>query len=248
MDYEKFQKVLGHIEDKNHHNKGIGTLSEKTMHSVLKQYFEPNEEYQEVALDGYYADIFNESGVIEIQTSQLYKLRKKLSVFLKQHPVTIVYPCVSNKWILWVNPDTKEVCDKRKSPKHDTMYDALCELYKIKMFLKNPNIKIKFVLLDVNEYKMLDGWNDTKKKGASKYDKIPIGIRNIVSIEQQEDYAQFIPCNMKEPFTSKDYAKAVHVSSKTAGAALHILHYMGIVKRTGKKGNAYLYELDRQNH
>ena len=41
------------------------------------------------------------------------------------------------------------------------------------------------------------------------------------------------------------YAKAIHVSSKIASTVLHILHYIGIVKRTGKKGNAYLYELDR---
>ena len=113
------------------------------------------------------------------------------------------------------------------------------------MFLKNPNIKIKFVLLDVNEYKVLNGWNDTKKRGAAKYDKVPIGIRNIVSIEQQQDYVQFVPHDIKMPFTSKDYAKAIHVSSKTASMVLHILHYIGIVKRTGKKGNAYLYELNR---
>jgi hypothetical protein len=245
MDYDNFQTALKYVACKKNHYKGIGTLSEKTMHSVLKQYFEPNEDNQEVALNGYYADIFNESGVIEIQTSQLNRLRDKLSIFLSHYCVTVVYPCLYNKWILWMNADTKEICEKRKSPKHCTQYDAFCELYKIKMFLKNPNIKIKFVLLDVNEYKVLNGWNDTKKRGAAKYDKVPIGIRNIVSIEQQQDYVQFVPHDIKMPFTSKDYAKAIHVSSKIASTVLHILHYIGIVKRTGKKGNAYLYELDR---
>ena len=49
------QKIIG----KSHNDKGIGTLSEKTLHAVLKAYYEPDEDKHEVALDGYYADIFN---------------------------------------------------------------------------------------------------------------------------------------------------------------------------------------------
>ena len=33
--------------------RGIGTLSEKTLHAVLKMYYEPDEDNHEVAIDGY---------------------------------------------------------------------------------------------------------------------------------------------------------------------------------------------------
>ena len=75
---EAKEKIIG----KSHNDKGIGTLSEKTLHAVLKMYYEPDEDNHEVAIDGYYADIYNEHGIIEIQTRQLNKLRDKLSVFL----------------------------------------------------------------------------------------------------------------------------------------------------------------------
>ena len=47
---------------------GIGTLAEKTVHAILKNYYEPREEKQEVPLAGYVADIFTGQEVIEIQT------------------------------------------------------------------------------------------------------------------------------------------------------------------------------------
>ena len=98
IDYNAFNEARERIIGKAHNDKGIGTLSEKTLHAVLKNYYEPDEDKHEVAIDGYYADIFNDSGIIEIQTRQLNKLRDKLTVFLEEYHVTVVYPCAYNKW------------------------------------------------------------------------------------------------------------------------------------------------------
>ena len=108
-DYEAFVNAKDKIIGKAHNNKGIGTLSEKTLHAVLKLYYEPDEDKHEVAMSGYYADIYNDKGIIEIQTRQLNKLRDKLSVFLQDYHVTVVYPLPFNKWLSWVNPDNGEV-------------------------------------------------------------------------------------------------------------------------------------------
>lgn len=227
--------------------KGIGTLAEKTMHSVLKLYYEPDEDKHEVALEGYFADIYNEQGIIEVQTRQLNKLRDKLAVFLNLYPVTVVYPCPYNKWLRWVDPDTGEISDERRlSPRHYSEYDAFYELYKIKMFLKNPNLRIHLVLMDVEEYRYLNGWNDTKKKGSTRCDRIPLGIDRIVKIEEPEDYMMFLPIELPDTFTVKDYAECCHISRDAAGTVLNILYYMGTVRRVGKNGNAYLYEVAGQ--
>jgi hypothetical protein len=244
IEHEKFLNAREKIIGNSHNDKGIGTLSEKTVHGVLKNYFEPNEDNQEVALDGYFADIYNEQGVIEIQTRSFNKLREKLSVFLNHYPVTIVYPMPYNKWVAWINEETGETSGKRKSPRHFNEYDAFFELYKIKSYLTNPNLKLKLVLMDMEEYKLLNGWNDTKKKGATRYDRIPLGICKIVSIDQPEDYMQFIPYELDTSFTSKDFAKACKINEKTAGLVLNILFYIGTVKRKGRKGHSYLYEIN----
>ena len=54
---------------------------------------------------------------------------------------------------------------------------------------------------------------------------------------------QFIPPCLIEPFTVKEFGKEAHIPEKKASIVLNILYYMELVKRVGKKGNAYLYEI-----
>ena len=169
-------------------DKGIGTLSEKTLHAVLKMYYEPDEDNHEVAIDGYFADIYNEHGIIEIQTRQLNKLRDKLSVFLNEYQVRVVYPMPYEKYLSWIEPETGDITSRRKSPKRCSMYDAMFELYKIKAFLKNQNLKVTLLLIDMEEYKLLNGWSYDKKRGSVRYDRIPVGIRKIVELDCPQDY------------------------------------------------------------
>lgn len=245
-DYEAFVNAKDKIIGKAHNNKGIGTLSEKTLHAVLKLYYEPDEDKHEVAMSGYYADIYNDKGIIEIQTRQLNKLRDKLSVFLQDYHVTVVYPLPFNKWLSWVNPDNGEVQGRRKSPRHFTEYDAFYELYKIKGYLKNPNLSINLVLMDMEEYKLLNGWSYDKKRGSTRYDRVPVGIRRIVKFDRIEDYMQLVPADLKEDFTVKDFAMAAGVSVEASRYTLNILNYLEIVKRTGRVKNGYVYNVTEE--
>ena len=61
---------------------GIGSLSEGSLHHLLKFYFEPDADRHEVGVGRYFADILNEDGIIEIQTRALYRLSPKLDAFL----------------------------------------------------------------------------------------------------------------------------------------------------------------------
>ena len=221
---------------------GIGTLSEKTLHAILKNFYEPDEDKQEIPIDRFVADIFTGQEIIEIQTGQFNRMRDKLTCFLKEYPVTIVYPVARERWLHWIDEETGEVSKGRKSPKKGNEYSAFVELYRIKMFLTEPNLKIKIVLLDMDEYKILNGWGKQKKNNASKYDRIPNRFVEEVCIERKEDYLQFIPYDLPEPFTSKEYAKAIKCNDRVAGVALNLLNHLEVVKRVGKKGNAFLYE------
>ena len=245
-DYEAFVNAKDKIIGKAHNNKGIGTLSEKTLHAVLKLYYEPDEDKHEVAMSGYYADVYNDKGIIEIQTRQLNKLRDKLSVFLQDYHVTVVYPLPFNKWLSWVNPDNGEVQGRRKSPRHFTEYDAFYELYKIKSYLKNPNLSINLVLMDMEEYKLLNGWSYDKKRGSTRYDRVPVGIRRIVKFDRIEDYMQLVPADLKKDFTVKDFAMAAGVSVEASRYTLNILNYLEIVKRTGRVKNGYVYNVTEE--
>ena len=243
MDNTRFESAKDKIINADLQRLGIGTLSEKTLHAILKNYYEPDQDKHEIPIDRYVADIFTGEEIIEIQTAQFNRMRDKMNAFLPLYPVTIVYPIAREKWLYWVDPETGTISEGRKSPKKGNEYTAFTELYKIKQYLKEPNLKLKFVLIDVDEYKLLNGWGSQKKNNASKYDRIPRQIYKEVLIERKEDYMQFIPYELEDHFTSKNFGQAAHIPRELATVVLNILDYMEVVERIGRDGNGYLYRV-----
>lgn len=243
LDNDRLQRIKDSVLEGNYSQMGIGTLKEKTVHLVLKKYYEDDIDYHEVAIDKYVADICHNNEIIEIQTGNFDKMRSKLESFLKEYIVTIVYPIPHIKWLNWIDKDTLEVKSRRKSPKKGTPYQAFYELYKIKTYLKNPNLHIKIVMIDVEEYRLLNGWSEDKKKGSVRYDRIPLKIEQEIDIENVKDYMQLIPYDLPEQFTAKEYAKEAKLTPRKASSALNILSYLNIIQKIGKKGRAYLYKI-----
>lgn len=243
IDNNRFEEVKRKIIGVERLRPTIGTLSEKTMHIILKNYYEPDEDKQEIPIDNYVADIYANDEIIEIQTRQFNRMRDKLTAFLPQFPVTIVYPIPRIKWLIWIDEETGELSQKRKSPVKGNAYMAFDELYKIKMFLKDSNIRIKLVLVDIEEYKLLNGWSADKKKGSTRYDRIPLELVEEIDITCPKDYVQFIPYDLQEPFTVKQYAKAVHISAHKAQTVINVLKYVEAIEFVGKAGREYLYKV-----
>ena len=240
---ERFEQAKQKIIGIDRQRLGIGTLSEKTVHAILKNYYEPDEDRQEIPIENYVADIYSDGEIIEIQTRQFNKLRDKLQTFLSLYPVTVVYPIPREKWLIWVDEESGELSKKRKSPTKGNPYVAFIELYKIKMFLKDPNLRLRFVLIDMEEYRLLNGWSKDKKKGSTRYDRIPTQLVEEVEINCPEDYMQFVPYELEDDFTTKDFAKAAHIPVNLAQTVLNILFFVGTVERVGKQGRAYLYRV-----
>jgi len=229
------------MNDKNKNY--IGTYSEKSIHSELKNFYESDKSKQEIPVDKYIADIFNGKEIIEIQTGQFYRLKEKLDCFLKKYPVTVVYPISAEKWVCWVDAETGEIAEKRKSPKKENEYTAFYELYKIKKYLKHPNFKMILLLLEVEEYKLLDGYGKNKKNHATKFDKKPLNISRKIILEKKEDYMQFIPYDLEDGFTSVTFSKKTHISKSLGTVVLNVLNTMEVVERIGKEVNLYLYNV-----
>lgn len=243
IDVARFEQAKQKIIGVNRECQGIGTLGEKTIHAVLKNYYAPDCEMQEIPIENFVADIFTGTEIIEIQTRSFNVMRRKLDTFLKQYPVTIVHPIPHIKWVSWIDEETGEASPKRKSPKKGNPYQAFVELYKIRPFLKNENLHFKFALIDMEEYRLLNGWSRDKKRGSERFDRIPLEFVEEVCIDRREDYMQFVPFDLPEPFTSREFAKCAKIPMRLANVVLLILTDLSVVTRVGKQGNCYLYEL-----
>ena len=85
---EACYKMIGALQGQN----GIGTLREKTIHSVLKYYYAPDSAYHEIKIGSYVADICVDGEIFEVQTRNFNTMRDKLDFFLKEHDVPIKLP------------------------------------------------------------------------------------------------------------------------------------------------------------
>ena len=238
---QQFREICDEVVSGIRTENGVGTLQEKTIHAVLKNFYEPDRSKQEQKVSGFIADIFTGQEIIEIQTRGFYKLRRKLEAFLPLHPVTIVYPVTHLKWLRWVNEDTGEVSKPRKSPKVGSALSIFPELYRIKMFLPNDNLRFHVVLMDVEEYRLLNGWSKDKKKGSTRNDGIPTDLYDIVTLDTISDFAQLLPSGLPDEFTSTDLKQMLRCNKALAGVMVHILAHIGVIHKTGKKGNSIVY-------
>ncbi|MCM1267575.1 MAG: hypothetical protein NC302_06690 [Bacteroidales bacterium] len=243
MDKNAFEDAKCKVLLKQHDPHGFGTLQEKTVHAVMKLYYEPNEDYHEVPVEGFIADIYKEGHIIEIQNGNFGKLRPKLEAFLPLYPVTVVYPIPHLKWVIWMNEESGELSPKHKSPVTGNAYHAFAQLYSIKAFLKDPNLSFIFPLIDIDEYRLLNGWSKNRKRGSSRYDRMPLELFDEIRVERTEDFMQFVPIDLAEPFTITEFAKAAGIRRELAAEAVPLLTYLDILAHIGKRGREYLYEV-----
>lgn len=222
---------------------GIGTLGEKTLHAVLKAYFEPASQNREIKLGKYVADIAGENGVIEIQTRHLYRLREKLEAFLEFCDVTVVYPLCAEKYVRWLDMDTGALSPRRKSPKRATPHDIFDELVNIKYFLDNPRFTFCAVMIEAEDIRYLNGRSKDRKKGSSRCDRVPLSLIDELWFRSPDDYRELIPASLPGRFTVQQYAKACRISPDLARSELNVMCYLGHTEVTDKQGKKNIYRI-----
>lgn len=228
--------------------KGIGTKGEKSVHAVLKNYYEPFHDSQEQKIGGYIADIVGENGIIEIQTGHFSSLKEKLRTFLEASRVTVVFPVFTKKRIVTLDGETGEVKSRRTSPLKETAYEIFPNLFPIAEFLNNDNLSFIIVLLEADEIRVPPESVGRKKRHRNRLsviDRVPTALVDEICISSPRDWEKLIPCLFDEDYTTESLAKAAGISRETASAALSALFRGGVVARTGKKGNAYTYRFSK---
>ncbi|HBT64516.1 MAG TPA: hypothetical protein DEB10_07655 [Ruminococcaceae bacterium] len=241
---DTFERARSRGLSRLHERQGIGTQGERSLHVILKYWIDPDECHHEVmlGLGKMVADVFDGRRVFEIQTRNFNTLRPKLERILPEFPVTVVFPLAREKRLIWVDPETGETTKPRRSPKTGSVWDAFFELYKIKMFLCHECLTIKLVFLDIEEYRLQDGWSYDRKRGSHRMERIPYALVETVDLITPADFAALLPDDLPNEFTSADLAVVIHIPKNRASKICNILYTIGAIIRTGKKANAYLYE------
>ena len=219
---------------------GIGTLSERSLHASLKEWYREPKDELEVDVEGYIIDIVREDLLIEIQTQNFNAMKDKLMSLIPNHKVRLVHPIPRVRWVVREDLQGKEI-SRRKSPKQATVLNVFEELVSIPTLLIHRNFELE--VLEVFEEQIMrnDGKGSWRRKGWSIVDRRLVDVAESHLFSQPEDLVKLIPPDLDVPFTNTDLAKSIGCSNRIAQKFTYCLRKMNILKLKGKKGNALLH-------
>ena len=188
------------------------------------------------------ADLYDGVTVTEVQTGSFTPLRKKLVTLLDTYPVTVVHPVVRRKYLSWIDPDTGESTEPRRSPRIGSFADGGKQLIYILPLLGHPNLTVRLVLMDAEEQRIADGWGNGGKRGSRRAVLLPISVEDTLDLRCPADYAALIPAALPDKFTAQQFGKAAKMQGRHLNGTLKVLLDRGVLKRETKEGNAWIYE------
>lgn len=224
----------------------VGTQNEKLIHAVLKNYYAPYSDEQEIKIGRYFADAVSENGVFEIQTRALYRLKDKLQDFTAASRVTVVHPVECESRTVYISSDTGEVVKETPFRKANPKAKIFKELYSVREFLQNDRICIILARLKVEKrvYFSGDSLPDLRNRRTRQkclIEKIPLALVEEIILSNKTDYIErYMPDGLPEEFTKKEFCKAAKES--TLSLRLEVLRAAGAITQTGKSGKSYLYK------
>lgn len=238
---DAFRRAATTIYTHNPEKAGIGTQGERMLHAIIKHYLAPDSASHEVKIGRNIVDAMVGEHIYEVQTRRFDRLKNKLEALLPIHKITIVYPIAARKTVAWLDPKTGELSKGRLSPKKGKVQDALYELFWIREFLTHPNLSIRILLCEMQEYRTLTGSGKDKKRHAPRAERIPGALLDDLTLSSPSDYAALLPETLTD-FTTKDLASAWRVYPECARRGIHVLCELGILTYAGKRGREKLYQ------
>lgn len=226
---------------------GIGTLNEKRMHIALKRFVCADETRYEADMGKrFVADVRLEEEIFEIQTGSLYPLKAKLEYYIETSDchVTVVHPVPMKRYRIWIDPATGESQPRKRIRGISSIFGEAHELVYISDALATGRVAVRFLFIEEEEYRFLDGRGRNKKLHSTRFERLPVGLIDEAVFAEKEDYLQLIPEGLAEIFTVEEYRRAAKIIySKHAYMAVAALANLGLLEESGKKGRAKAWKL-----
>ena len=224
----------------------ISTFNEKPLHAALKAWYARPGDRLEVKVDGFVIDIVRGELLIEIQTTSLASLKRKLLTLTDSHRVRLVYPIPREKWIIKLAKDGQGAPSRRKSPKRGKMEDLFGELVSFPKLLAHPNFALDALLIQEEEIRRYDGKRGWRRRGWVTQERRLLRVEDQRRFSTPGDLGELLPSDLGEPFTTSGLAKAIARPRRLAQRMAYCLREMGEIEPVGKQGNAILYARSKE--
>jgi hypothetical protein len=227
----------------SHMVEGIGTLNEKPLHAALKAHYMQPGDQTEVKMDGFVIDIVRGDWLLEIQTRNVGKLKRKLAALAKTHQVRLIVPIAVEKWIVRVGIDGQSVEGRRKSPRRGTVEHLFVELVGIPHLMALPNFSVAAVLIREEEVRRQGLARNWRRRGWGTVERRLLAVVEERVFETSGDLAALLPRTLPDAFTAAQLAAALGQPSWLAHKMIYCLKVMGEIIPAGKVGRALIYRI-----
>lgn len=223
----------------------IGTLNEKPLHAALKSWYGREGDRFEVRVDGFFVDIVRpQEGqadlLVEIQTKNLFAMKRKLARLVETHPVRLVHPIGEEKWIVRLGDDGG-VLGRRRSPKRGTVEAIFGELVSFPRLMLHPNFTLEVLLVREEEVRVRDETVNWRRRGWATSERRLLEVVGSRVFEGPGDLLALVPASLPDPFTPVQLARALDRPAWLARKMTYCLREMGALAPAGKKGRSNLF-------
>lgn len=221
---------------------GIGLLNERPLHASLKTWCARDGDRFEVPVGGYVVDIVRDDLLIEIQTGNFPALKSKLARLVRTHRVRLVYPIVSEMWIVRPSSRGSDQTIRRKSPRRGRWEDVFRGMVSLPHVLLHENLSVQVLMIRMEETRRSE-W----KRRFRRY-RWAVESRRLLSVVDQRSFARaadwraLIPEGMRS-FTTSDLAAALDMDRDLAQMMAYCFRVAGMIELIGKRGRGHLYGL-----
>jgi hypothetical protein len=224
---------------------GINTYNENPLHAALKSYLVGDGGAFEVPVAGFIADCVHDGVLIEIQTANFGKMRRKLQSLLENHPVRLVHPIPVEKWIVRVDSSGKQL-GRRKSPKRGRWEELFKELVAFPRLLLETNLTLAVVLVKVEEVRVVGGKRRRRGQDWRRLERRLLDVVGQRLFSTPGDLVRDMPATLPSPFTTSDLARCLSMPRWLSQKMAYCLREMGAITAVGKTRNGILYALNSE--
>ena len=233
----------------------INTYNETSLHKFFKEkYAKENKGFTEVKVQNYICDIFTEdSEIIEIQTTSLYKLADKINDLHKDFKIKVVFPFPFEKYIENYS-ESGDLLSCKRSPKKNKWINIFTELIGFLPLIMEGKCSLEVVGISITE-KRIKTENPVQTKNKSRHFlknwyKAGKSLRKIIdtkTFSQKEDFIKLLKEEFQfnkidtNNFTANDIKK--YFTKRKLYLVISLLNKNGIIELTKTEKNKKFYKL-----
>ena len=236
----------------------INTYNETDLHKFFKEkYAKEKKGFTEVKVENYICDIFTEdSEIIEIQTSSLYKLVSKIEDLHKKYKIKVIFPFPFFKYIENYS-ESDELLSCKRSPKKNKWINIFSELFGFLPLILEEKAELEVIAISITEKRIktekpVQTINKSRRFLKNWY-KAGKSLKEIIEVKTLKNKMDFIKLLEEEflsnkidinNFTATDLKK--NFTKKKLYLVVSLLHKSGLIEFSKNEKNKKYYKLSKK--